>query len=190
MIQLAIGLMSGTSADGIELALVEISGRSTTTKVRQLAFIRLLPMPLRNRILRVAAGDFRQQELSELLMGQMALTPVWPSARRQVLTPTALPLWKSWADGLPCADGYCGCNVSGTLQIGEASLICDFWLYGRQRFPCGIWLRAVLARRWCPTPSTFCTKTRHVPWRCKTSVASAASQYLQGGAKGWRSFCL
>ena len=55
--KLAIGLMSGTSADGIDAALVEISGRSTTTKVRQLAFITLpFTDAVRNRILRVAAG--------------------------------------------------------------------------------------------------------------------------------------
>ena len=55
--KLAIGLMSGTSADGIDAALVEISGCSTTTKVRQLAFVTLpFTDAVRNRILRVARG--------------------------------------------------------------------------------------------------------------------------------------
>ena len=41
--KLAIGLMSGTSADGIDAVLVEISGCSTNTHVRQMAFV-TLPM--------------------------------------------------------------------------------------------------------------------------------------------------
>ena len=57
--RLAIGLMSGTSADGIDAALVEISGCSTDTRVRLLSFLTLpFSDAARARILRVAAGDF------------------------------------------------------------------------------------------------------------------------------------
>ena len=57
--RLAIGLMSGTSADGIDAALVEISGCGTDTRVRLLSFLTLpFSDAARARILRVAAGDF------------------------------------------------------------------------------------------------------------------------------------
>ena len=61
--KLAIGLMSGTSADGIDAVLVEISGCSTNTHVRQMAFVTLpFTDAVRSRILQVAAGNFGGSE--------------------------------------------------------------------------------------------------------------------------------
>ena len=37
--KLVIGLMSGTSADGVDAVLAEITGHGIETKVRQLAFV-------------------------------------------------------------------------------------------------------------------------------------------------------
>ena len=57
--RLVVGLMSGTSADGIDAVLTRITGYSTTTKVEQLGF-HFLPFDeaTRNRILAIAGGDF------------------------------------------------------------------------------------------------------------------------------------
>ena len=73
--KLAIGLMSGTSADGIDAVLVEISGCSTNTHVRQMAFVTLpFTDAVRSRILQVAAGNFGGSEelcLMNFLLGKL-----------------------------------------------------------------------------------------------------------------------
>ena len=74
--KLAIGLMSGTSADGIDAVLVEISGCSTNTHVRQMAFVTLpFTDAVRSRILQVAAGNFGGSEelcLMNFLLGKLS----------------------------------------------------------------------------------------------------------------------
>lgn len=193
--KLAIGLMSGTSADGIDAALVEISGCSTTTKVRQLAFVTLpFTDAVRNRILRVAAGDFggsKELCLLNFLMGRLSADACLAVCAQAGVDPHSIAFVGSHGQTVyhaPTAEEYCGYNVNGTLQIGEASLICealgctvvsDF----RVRDMAAGGLGAPLV----PYTEYLCTKTRHVPWRCKTSVASATSQYCQR-ARGWRGF--
>lgn len=85
--RLAIGLMSGTSADGIDAALVEISGCSTDTRVRLLSFLTLpFSDAARARILRVAAGDFGGTEelcLLNFIWVSSAPTPARPCAHRR-----------------------------------------------------------------------------------------------------------
>ena len=54
---LVLGLMSGTSADGIEAALVRISGAPPKLKSKLLGHASLpIPRPIRSAILRVAEG--------------------------------------------------------------------------------------------------------------------------------------
>ena len=57
--RLGIGLMSGTSADGVDAALVRVEGCGTATRVKQLGFAFLPFAPeVRARILQVASGEF------------------------------------------------------------------------------------------------------------------------------------
>ena len=57
--RLGIGLMSGTSADGVDAAWVRVEGCGTATRVKQLGFAFLPFAPeVRARILQVASGEF------------------------------------------------------------------------------------------------------------------------------------
>ena len=72
-----IGLMSGTSADGMDAALVEIEGGGISTRVTQLAFLSLpYTDRIRGEILRLASGDMggsRDLCLFHFLLGELAL---------------------------------------------------------------------------------------------------------------------
>jgi anhydro-N-acetylmuramic acid kinase len=55
--RLAVGLMSGTSLDGVDAALVRISGPPEKPAVRLLSFVTVpYPAPLRRRLLKLAGG--------------------------------------------------------------------------------------------------------------------------------------
>jgi anhydro-N-acetylmuramic acid kinase len=56
--RLAVGLMSGTSMDGVDAALVRLAGPAEQPRVRLLAFVTLpYPPKVRRGIMQVAAGD-------------------------------------------------------------------------------------------------------------------------------------
>ena len=60
-----VGLMSGTSADGTDAALVELAGSGESTRVRLLSYVSVpFPRALRERIFGLAEAD--ASELSEL----------------------------------------------------------------------------------------------------------------------------
>lgn len=127
-----IGLMSGTSADGMDAALVEITGHGPGTRVRQRGFVSVpYPEEIRREILRLAsgtAGGSRDLCLFGFLLGQLSL-----EACRAVCTRANVPLEEIDLVGshgqtlyhAPQGEDYCGRNVRGTLQMGEASVICE-----------------------------------------------------------------
>ena len=84
--RLAVGLMSGTSMDGIDAALVRLSGTAERPRVQLLAFVsRPYPSAIRQRLMRVAGGGpTTSGEISELnfLLGELFADAVHKVCRR------------------------------------------------------------------------------------------------------------
>ena len=168
--RLAIGLMSGTSADGIDAALVEISGCSTDTRVRLLSFLTLpFSDAARARILRVAAGDFGGTEelcLLNFYLGELSADACEAVCAQAGVAPDKVSFVGSHGQTVfhaPDAREYLGRPVRGTLQTGEASVIAE---------------RLGLGLHWSPTRNTCFIGTRSAPWGCRISAASAISPYF------------
>ncbi len=128
--RLIIGLMSGTSADGIDAALVRVSGHGTDTKAQMLSFL-FTPFPeaVREKILLVAEGQdggAREICLLSSLLGQLyaqaclALCEHAGAAKEEIdlVGSHGQTVWHQ-----PEASLYLGYPVRGTLQIGEESWI-------------------------------------------------------------------
>ena len=127
-----IGLMSGTSADGMDAVLTEITGAGLRTRVRTLGFVSL-PYTDEERaaILRLASGSSGgSRELTQFhfWLGQRSLEACLAVCAAAGVETDAVDLVGSHGQTLyhlPQAEPYLGASVRGTLQLGEASVICE-----------------------------------------------------------------
>ena len=186
----AIGLMSGTSADGIDAALVQIKGCGTETSVSLRAFITLpFTDEVRARILRVVAGDFGGSE--ELCRMNAFLGELSADACVAVCKKAKVPLCEIAFVGshgqtvfhAPDAAEYLGKTIRSTFQIGEASAIterigCPVVSDFRVRDMAAGGLGAPLV----PYTSIFYSAMQSAMWRCKISAASAISRFCPKAA--------
>jgi anhydro-N-acetylmuramic acid kinase len=129
----AVGLMSGTSMDGIDAALVELSGRAEKPRVHLGAF-RTSPYPssLRRRLMEVASGKATTAtEISGLnfILGGLFAESALAVCHEGRIAPHTLAVIGS--HGQTVFHQGCAKNTSGkkslapasTLQIGEPSII-------------------------------------------------------------------
>jgi anhydro-N-acetylmuramic acid kinase len=122
-----VGLISGTSADGIDAALVEIDGAGDTTRARLLEFrTRPFDPALRARIL--GLKDARAEELLRVhfQLGEEfaeAALEVTSAARREGLPVHLVGSHGQTARHHPRAEGRGG--RAETLQIGEPAIIAE-----------------------------------------------------------------
>lgn len=127
---LLIGLMSGTSADGIDAALVEITGQGRGTRARLLHFA-CLPHDdaMREAILRLC--DPRTATVPDLCALNFALGERFAEAARDVAEAAGVDLadveavashgQTVWHQPVPYP--IAGTQATGTLQIGEPAVI-------------------------------------------------------------------
>ena len=127
-----IGLMSGTSADGIDAALTRIEAREGGIKVTCLGFVSLPYTPdERGEILRLAeggAGGSRDLCLFSFWLGHRSLEACRAVCREAGIRPDEVDLVGSHGQTLyhiPEPAPYLGGRYAGTLQLGEASVVAE-----------------------------------------------------------------
>jgi len=127
---LVLGLMSGTSADGIEAALVHISGAPPKLNSKLLGHASLpIPKPIRAAILRIAEGTpLPAAEISQLnfRLGQLFAEAAIATCKKLRVPVKSLDLIAShgqtiFHQGQPIP--FLGAFTSSTMQIGEPSII-------------------------------------------------------------------
>ena len=129
---LILGLMSGTSADGIEAALVRVSGAPPNLNSKLLNHTSLpIPPPIRKKILQIAEGTpFPAAEISQLnfRLGHLFAEAALSACKKFHLSPKRLDLIAShgqtiFHQGQPVP--FLGKPTSSTLQIADGSLIAN-----------------------------------------------------------------
>ena len=130
--KLVIGLMSGTSADGVDAVLVRIQGHGLSTTIRQLAFVSpAYPAEVHDRIIRVAKGDFGGAK--ELCLLNFYLSELFVDACLELCEKAGVDVSDIDLIGthgqtvyhIPEAEMYLGKPIRATLQIGDPSLLCE-----------------------------------------------------------------
>jgi anhydro-N-acetylmuramic acid kinase len=131
-IRLVVGLMSGTSLDGIDAALVEVAGAGLATRAKLEYFLSVpFEREVSARLLRVASGKPQPAaEISQLnfLLGTLYSEAVLRLCREARIELHQLDLIGSHGQTIyhqSEPSPICGRPMASTLQIGEASIIAE-----------------------------------------------------------------
>ncbi|HTN43160.1 MAG TPA: anhydro-N-acetylmuramic acid kinase [Nitrospiria bacterium] len=125
-----IGLISGTSTDGVDSALVDISGRGLESRLQLLRFATFpYPLALRSRLVHLT-HDGRVEELSRLnvYVGELFAGAAVRIAREAGIPLDEIDLIGSHGQTIchqPVPMKIGGMKIRSTLQIGEPSVIAE-----------------------------------------------------------------
>ena len=132
--RLAVGLMSGTSLDGVDAALVRIKGLAEKPAVRLLCFATVpYPLALRRRLFEVAGGEAcAAAEISRLnfALGELFAAAALRVCRQGRVSPKRLAFIGSHGQTIfhqgpsySRSGGARSSRAASTLQIGEPTII-------------------------------------------------------------------
>lgn len=129
---LILGLMSGTSADGIDVALVRISGPAASPRAKLIAFTDFsYPPAVRTAVLHLANGaSTTTREISQLnfRLGQVFADAALRACKRFGVSPKRVAFIGSHGQTIyhqGAASPFLGARTSSTLQIGEPAIIAE-----------------------------------------------------------------
>jgi len=128
--RLVVGLMSGTSADGIDAALTRITGSGLSTKAEQLGFYFLPFDPdTRRAILTICGGE--SGGTREVCLLGTHLGKLYAQAVRELLKATGtekvdlIGCHGQTVYHIPEETAYLNTTIRGTLQIGDPSYLAE-----------------------------------------------------------------
>lgn len=125
-----IGLMSGTSVDGVDAVLTEVSNNGVKTEIKQLGFI-TYPFPKEMKELILSNAEFMGGNVTEICKLNFLIARIYVSAIKLLCKKTNFPLNKIDLIGshgqtihhLPKKEKLFGYSTSSTLQIGDPGVI-------------------------------------------------------------------
>ncbi|WP_298504661.1 anhydro-N-acetylmuramic acid kinase [uncultured Sphaerochaeta sp.] len=129
---LVIGLMSGTSADGIDAALVRIEGEGEAVDLEELAFVSCpYREEVRSRLLALAQGDeggSRELCLMDALLGRLFVEAARKVCEKAGVETRDICLIGSHGHTfyhVPQSTEYLGQSIRSTLQLGQSSFLAE-----------------------------------------------------------------
>ncbi len=127
-----VGLMSGTSVDGVDAAVVELSGNAESTELGRVIFERIPYSPeLRGKVLALMLPE--TSRVDDICRMNFVLGEVFADATLQVIRAAGLEADDIDLIGshgqtiyhIPNAETCCGITTRSTLQIGEPAIIAE-----------------------------------------------------------------
>ena len=129
--RLVIGLMSGTSLDGVDAALIQISG-GEHARTDLIHFVSIpFDEPVQAELLKIASGEpssVRSVSHLNFLLGELYSEAVFKLCREAQIETSRVDLIGSHGQTVyhqSEPEAFCGRVVASTLQIGEASILAE-----------------------------------------------------------------